>query len=247
MDQLSKRQKPGWDETDSRTFIQYGRYFIPDRELVLDIICQLLPGIQKQLNVLELCSGSGLLAEALLDRYPNLTLSGLDGSQEMINFTRENLPQYGSRFSIKKFDLEKICWDEYNGPFDAVISSLCVHHLDDDQKAKLFLDIYDQLGIGGSIIIFDLIQPMSPSGAEIAAKLWDSAVLERALQADNNPQAYKTFGELKWNLYRYPDTEGIDKPSSLFQQLKWLEQAGFTFVDVYWMNAGHAVFGGIKG
>jgi tRNA (cmo5U34)-methyltransferase len=47
-------------------------------------------------------------------------------------------------------------------------------------------------------------------------------------------------------MYRYPDVDGIDKPSHLLDQLKWLEQAGFAEVDVFWMQAGHALFGGRK-
>jgi len=43
MDEIQKHQKSGWDQTDSRVFIIYGRYFEPDRELVTDIICQFIP------------------------------------------------------------------------------------------------------------------------------------------------------------------------------------------------------------
>lgn len=34
--------------------------------------------------------------------------------------------------------------------------------------------------------------------------------------------------------------------SRLFDQLKWLEDAGFADVNVHWMLAGHAVFGARK-
>lgn len=45
-------------------------------------------------------------------------------------------------------------------------------------------------------------------------------------------------------MYRHPDP--VDKPSRLMDQLLWLEQAGWRDVDVYWMRAGHAMFGGRK-
>ena len=41
-------------------------------------------------------------------------------------------------------------------------------------------------------------------------------------------------------------TRAFDKPSPLFDQLKWLDEAGFTDVDVFWMKAGHAIFSGRK-
>jgi len=38
----------------------------------------------------------------------------------------------------------------------------------------------------------------------------------------------------------------MEKPSGLFEQLKWFEDAGFSEIDVYFMKAGHVVFGGRK-
>jgi tRNA (cmo5U34)-methyltransferase len=38
----------------------------------------------------------------------------------------------------------------------------------------------------------------------------------------------------------------MDKPSGVFEQLRWLEQASFRAVDIYWMKAGHAIYGGQK-
>jgi hypothetical protein len=38
----------------------------------------------------------------------------------------------------------------------------------------------------------------------------------------------------------------MDKPSGIFEQLRWLAAAGFTAVDAYWLQAGHAIYGGQK-
>jgi len=35
-------------------------------------------------------------------------------------------------------------------------------------------------------------------------------------------------------------------PYRVFDQLKWLEEAGFSAVDCFWMRAGHAIYGGYK-
>jgi tRNA (cmo5U34)-methyltransferase len=81
-----------------------------------------------------------------------------------------------------------------------------------------------------------------PSGVDLAAFEWDEAVKERAMAIDGNLSAFNFFAQQHWNTYRYPDP--VDKPSRLPDQLKWLEQAGFVDVDVYWMRAGHAIYGG---
>jgi hypothetical protein len=33
-------------------------------------------------------------------------------------------------------------------------------------------------------------------------------------------------------------------PDRVFEQLRWLEEAGFRAMDCFWMRAGHAVYGG---
>jgi tRNA (cmo5U34)-methyltransferase len=96
------------------------------------------------------------------------------------------------------------------------------------------------------LVVADVIAPAHPLGAEAAAKAWDAAVRKRALEFDGSLTAFEAFEREKWNMYRYFDPDDIDKPSRLFDQLKWLEQAGFADVDVYWMLAGHAIFGGRK-
>ena len=42
------------------------------------------------------------------------------------------------------------------------------------------------------------------------------------------------------------EQQDYERAGRLRDQLKWLEQAGFVDVDVFWMQAGHALFGGRK-
>ena len=57
-----------WGAQNSQTFIDYGRYFVPEREQQIETICVLIPPRNTPFNILELCCGEGLLARALLDR-----------------------------------------------------------------------------------------------------------------------------------------------------------------------------------
>lgn len=137
-------------------------------------------------------------------------------------------------------------WREFPFPVYAVVSSLAIHHLDGTEKQALFKDMASILVPGGSFIIADLTEPMDRFGQKLAADTWDEIVRQRSLDLDGDLRGYDYFCELGWNHYAQsePDPDSIDKPSSLFDQLKWLEQAGFTDVDVFWMKAGHAIFGG---
>jgi tRNA (cmo5U34)-methyltransferase len=241
MDQSSR-----WGEETSKIFIDYGRYFVPERELQFQIISQLIPLVSGTFSILELCCGEGMLAKALLNHFPDCVIYGLDGSLTMLEKAETNLSVYKERFFSEQFDLLDSGWRKRKWDCLAVVSSLAIHHLDADEKQELYQDIFRILGPGGVFLIADLIEPASTLGTELAANEWDSSVRQRALEIDGSLDKFNIFKQEAWNLFRHPDPD-FDKPSPLLDQLKWLETAGFSAVDVFWMKAGHAIFGGQKG
>jgi len=235
-----------WNETLSQEFINYGRYFVPERERQIGIIVRLLSQLGAEGTVIELCCGEGLLSEAILTRYPNVTIHGLDGSPEMLQAANQRLTSFNDRFQPRPFDLAEYTWQSDFGAVNAVVTSLAVHHLEGPGKAQLFRDIYQILAPGGVFIIADIIDPVHPQSKKLAAEAYDEIVRQRALAIDGHTGAFDFCHREGWNIFRYLDPDDIDKPSSLFDQLKWLEKAGFEKVDVFWLQAGHAIFGGWK-
>lgn len=233
-----------WDEQSSKLFMDFGRYFVPEREEQIRIICDLIPPLEEPFHIIELCCGEGLLAGALMERFPQAIVHGFDGSEEMLAASQRRLSQYGGRFAPARFDLHERDWREPAWPVRAVVSSLAIHHLDAEEKQRLYADVYRMLSAGGALLIADLILPANEAGARVAARMWDEDVRRRALELDGNTDAFDYFRREKWNYYEFPDA--FDKPSPLFEHLKWLEQAGFTEVDAYWLKAGHAIYGGRK-
>ncbi len=234
---------PAWAERDSRAFIDYGRYFVPEREEQIAIICELLAPRAEAFRVLELCCGEGLLAAALLARFPQCTVHAYDGSPEMLRRARERLAPFSDRLVTKQFDLAARDWRAAGERFDAVVSSLAIHHLDGAQKQQLFRDVHARLLPGGAFVVADVIEPAHARGREVAARAWDDAVRRRARELDGHLAAFDFFTRDGWNLYRHPDP--LDKPSRLLDQLNWLVAAGFDAVDVHYLKAGHAVFSGL--
>jgi len=235
-----------WDEEQSRLFIDYGRYFVPQRERQLSTITALLPASSEPFAVLEVACGEGLLAETILEAHAAARLYGLDGSPEMLQAASRRLERFGERFQAVPFDLFSRKWPAVALPVRGVVSSLAIHHLDGPGKAALFREIFTLLAPGGALVIADLVEPAAREGWALAADQWDEAVRERSRALDGSDAGFEEFKNQRWNLYRYFDPQDIDRPSRLVDQLRWLEQAGFTGVDVYWMLAGHAIFGGKK-
>jgi tRNA (cmo5U34)-methyltransferase len=236
--------KPSWDEADSQDFIDHGRFFVPDREEQIDTLCSLIPPVSGPAHFVELCSGEGLLSGALLDRFPEATVHAFDGSTAMLEAAAANLARHGERFDARLFELTDRSWRSFPWPVHAVVSSLAIHHLDGAGKAELFADMARALAPGGVLLLADLVLPVHAEGRALAGRVWDEAVRRRSLALAGNLEPMQLFRSERWNFYVDPDPG--DRPSPLFDQLRWLSEAGFSAVDVFWMRAGHAIFGGVK-
>jgi trans-aconitate methyltransferase len=80
-----------WSEETSRLFINYGSYFVPEREHQIEIITGLLSALNGPNYVVDLCCGEGLLDEAILNSFSTFTIQGLDGSDEMLGEPEKDL------------------------------------------------------------------------------------------------------------------------------------------------------------
>ncbi|HXO21126.1 MAG TPA: class I SAM-dependent methyltransferase [Thermoanaerobaculia bacterium] len=240
-------RKDGWGESDSVGFLDTGRFFVPDREEQIAAVCALVPPpADSPAHVVELCCGEGLLAGALLARFPEIVVHGYDGSTVMLERARSALAVHGERFDARLFDLADRSWRQFPWPVHAVVSSLAVHHLDGAGKRELFADVARALAPGGALVLADLVEPATAEARALAAAAWDAAVRRRSLELAGDLAAYEDFQRQRWNLFAETEPDPVDHPSPLFDQLRWLAEAGLAGVDVFWMKAGHAIYGGRK-
>jgi SAM-dependent methyltransferase len=235
----------GWNEDSSAEFIDTGRYFVPERELQMETVCQLVEAASDG-PIIELCCGQGLLSKAMLDRFPFRSVRALDGSPTMMKAASTLLGRYGERFQVEQFDLRERAWRRFPRPVAGVVSSLAIHHLTADEKRTLFADIAKVLVPGGVFVIADIVEPVGSWSVRVAGKAWDDAVRKRSLGLDGTLDGFRKFQAVHWNLFTAPEPDPFDKPSPLLDQCQRLKEAGFADVDVFWMLAGHAIFGGRK-
>lgn len=235
-----------WAESDSEEFLDHGRYFVPDRERQAKLVAELLGEVPDGAWVVDLCCGEGLLLEAALDRCPGARGLGLDGSATMLDRAAGRLARFGERVELRRFDLASLAPGDLPKPLAAAVSSLAVHHLEATGKRELFAKLHGALDDAGALVIADLVLPAGPAGRELAAGEWDRAVRDRAIALDGDLGAFDRFVKIGWNSFRQTEPDPVDHPDRLRDQLRWLEEAGFREVDVYWMRAGHAIFGGVR-
>jgi trans-aconitate 2-methyltransferase len=120
--------------------------------------------------------------------------------------------------------------------FDACVSSLAIHHLQDEMKLKLFERIAASLTQNGCFWNADPTLPESPALAEVyktAREEWSveqgiSLTEIRAKRAISTTQGYSSQDQL----------------ATLDTHLQMLSKAGFKTVAVPWKYYGLTVFGG---
>ena len=129
----------------------------------------------------------------------------LDTSPTMLKATRHYFSN-DSSVKIVKHDLSYPLHKSL-GRFDAVVSSLAIHHLSHERKHSLYKEIYDMLNPLG--VFCNLDNVASPS-------------------LEHHIRFLHAIGFT-------PETESkSDKLLSMETQLHWLRDIGFVDVDCYW-------------
>ena len=75
---------------------------------------------------------------------------------------------------------------------DLIVSSLCLHHLNDAKKQYLYKAAAERLSPRGALLIADLIDPQHPALRALAADQWDAAAKQQA-DALDAPAAVSAF------------------------------------------------------
>lgn len=237
--------KDAWGREEKvKHFVERADLFVPRRRDQIEFIVQLIPHEPSaSIRVLDLGAGQGTLAEAVLETFPNSRVVCLDGSTVMMKIGRGRLGKYQNRVSFVLEELDNPSWlKSIDGKFDAVVSSLAIHHLSDRRKKALFREIWGITKEDGAIIIADLVKAES----RFLEQRYEWVLIETIRkQAREIVGIERTYEEVEAKHREAQRTSG-DRPASLRAQLRWLKQAGFVDVDCFWKHACFAIFGGFK-
>lgn len=130
---------------------------------ILDRLENLLPIPLSTANVLEIGTGTGAFARMAATRCAHVT--ALDAAEAMLQVAEEKMKPLG----ISNVELIHAGFLTYDFPpeqYDAVVSSLAMHHLPDVWKGEALANIRRALKPGGIFILVDVTFPCE--GGEMA-------------------------------------------------------------------------------
>jgi SAM-dependent methyltransferase len=190
---------------------------------------------QDAFTFLDLGAGTGAASQAILRLYPRSTAMLADFSAEMMRAGERELEPFAGRYRYVEFDLASAGpWPAEIPPaLDAVVTSMCVHHLPDDRKQGLFAEIAASLAPGGWYLNYDPVRAEDP----VVEDTWDRVRDREEPEGAGRRHHRSPLEQARWdNHVRYIIPLG--------PQLEYLRAAGFEGVDVYWRHLENVIYGG---
>jgi len=180
-------------------------------------------------RVLDLGAGTGLLSALISETFPLAHFTLVDLSEAMLDRARQRFVSDPARFHFRAFDLAE---GRLSGQYEAVVSALAIHHVNDEAKQRLFRSIYDVLCDEGVFINADQVLGATAEIDEQYKAAWLRQVREQGAGE----------GDLAAALERMKE----DEMSTLGSQMSTLEDIGFRMVDCWYKNHGFVVYAGRK-
>jgi SAM-dependent methyltransferase len=167
-------------------------------------------------RILDLGTGDGRLLALLMTDRGDMSAVGVDYSEPMLEAAGR---RFGGeeRIEIVAHDLSRPL--PALGRFDAVVSSMAIHHLEHDRKQALYGEVFDLLEPGGVFANFEHVASATPR------------LHERFFAAIGEP---------------VENEDPSDRLLDVETQLGWLREIGFEDVDCYWKWLEMALLIGVK-
>ena len=167
-------------------------------------------------RVLDLGTGDGRLLALLRRDRPAMVAVGIDFSALMLDAART---RFAGDVGVEFVEHNLVQPLPALGTFDAVVSSMAIHHLEHERKRALYHEVFELLEPGGILANFEHVA--SPS--ERLHRAFFAAIDEPLEHED-------------------PSDRLLDVES----QLAWLRETGFEDVDCYWKWLEMALLIGVK-
>ncbi|MEC2077427.1 class I SAM-dependent methyltransferase [Metabacillus fastidiosus] len=180
-------------------------------------------------HILDIGAGTGLFSSFIKEKYPKAKITLIDISEKMLESAKNrfkddpNIDYIIADYTDYKFE-EK---------YDLVISSLSIHHLNDNEKQDLYHKIFFMLKEDGIFINADQVLGHTSFIENLYKEDWKNKIEESGLTAEEINAAF--------------DRTKLDKMATLAKQLHWLNESGFKDVDCLYKYFNFVILFGKKG
>jgi len=236
--------KEGWLNPEAaENYARMVDLMIPQRKEILSIISRLAIELgSENPEIIDLGCGLGDVTAEIVKLKPDVKFLMVDFSDEMIRRSSERFRD-NKNITVVKRDLNLgVSGISDEAKFDAVVSCFALHHVEFENRVKLYSEIHAVLKEGGLFINGDLFKEDSPIIDE-----WELnniiASLLLVLKEKHGEEC--TFDELKQKRIEHGKKMG-DKPGTVWDMFRDMKAAGFGYVDCVWKFRNLAIMAASK-
>jgi tRNA (cmo5U34)-methyltransferase len=216
-------------EDEAEEFDSIIKKLIPHYGEMVDVLVSAVPFPQESVfSMIDLGCGTGTISKAVRDIFPHVHITCVDIAGKMLEIAKEKIN--GDVVSIQA-DFNNF---EFPGKYDLVVSSLALHHLENDaDKMRFYQKIHSAINDGGIFINIDVVLGSDDFLQKLYMEKWKDFM-------GKNVSAEEI--ENKWLKNYYAE----DRPAKLITHLEMLKECGFPCVDVIYKYYNYAVYTGRK-
>lgn len=181
-------------------------------------------------RIIDMGCGTGNLTKKIATAYPKAEIICLDMAENMLKMSKAKLSKYPNitywQGDIRDFD--------FKGKYDAIVSSLVMHHVEKKGKLQFYKKLHKVLRPGGIFYNFDILTSGNKPVNDLLYDNWKDYMGHSGL----SPAKYN-------EMIRRHKVE--DRPVTFEEEMNLLQKAGFKHVDVLWRRIQlGTVYGCIK-
>ena len=226
-----------------RNYLTGVRGAIPLANEQLEVMMRLLAARQQPVrSFLDLGCGDGVLAAAILARYPQARGLLVDFSEPMLRAARERLGERAAQLEFKQVDYADTQWAACItgfAPFDAIVSGFSIHHQPDPRKRELYTEALSMLSPGAWFVNIEHVA----SATTWLESIHDQLFVDAMCDLNDREKHGKTREQVAADYHSRAD-KAANLLAPLERQCQWLRKIGYQDVDCYLKIFELAVFGG---
>jgi tRNA (cmo5U34)-methyltransferase len=188
----------------------------------------------KKMAILDLGTGTGATAKAILDANPACIVYAIDNEPSMIPSAKANLMKYGGRVVVAEESAKDYLSATPDRSYDAVVSGLMLHNLELIERLYIIEGIFHVLKPGGLFVNADKYALDDPK--EFRKTLdWQIEQYKRVFSESGRPDLLE-----EWIRHEEHDM----RPDAIMNQgeaLKQMAEAGFSNIEIIFRRQMHAV------
>lgn len=203
-----------------------------DHDFVLHLILLFLNAREPN-HCLDLGGGSGRMTKILLEHFPDLNVTLVDLSANLLKEAQAELQRYSRQVEYAQADFFAAEFQPERERYDCVISAFALHH---GQGVSMYRDVYQKIEAslvkGGAFLCWDHVKGADMDLETVNFEIWKKHFVDAGMKGDV--------------LERMKESIVQDNPLTSIEYMNTLSACNFSNVDILWKKGNMILYVAIK-